>query len=308
MTDPRDPHDPALGAAWRANVRDEPPAALDRSVLAAAHRAVESAPRAADAARPRWRAWTPLAVAAALGVIAFGIVELLPRETPNGNAVVSDMPVAPLRKDAAEPSPPLPAPSPQAPAPASAPPPPPSTAAKPAQPAQPAQPVERDAATPPSAAAGASRTLATESGSNVADKLRERREAAKQLQQRRETAAEVEQRRDNAAAPPQPFAGAPARAKVATPMAGEDKSAAAAAAAPPAPASPAPMARAQSAPAEGAVTRTPDDFIREIERLRSQHRDADAALALSAFRAAYDDADTRLPESLREWARGVPRP
>jgi hypothetical protein len=68
------------------------------------------------------------------------------------------------------------------------------------------------------------------------------------------------------------------------------------------------LARAQREPAKTTTARTPDDFIREIERLRAQGRDADAALALSAFRAAYTDADARLPESLREWARGVPNP
>ena len=68
------------------------------------------------------------------------------------------------------------------------------------------------------------------------------------------------------------------------------------------------MARAQSASANNATTRTPDDFVHEIERLRAQGRDADAALALSAFRAAYPDAEARLPASLRDWAKTVARP
>jgi hypothetical protein len=57
-----------------------------------------------------------------------------------------------------------------------------------------------------------------------------------------------------------------------------------------------------------ATTRTPDDFVREIRRLRSEGRDADAALSLAAFRAAYADADARLPDDLRAWARTVARP
>jgi hypothetical protein len=69
------------------------------------------------------------------------------------------------------------------------------------------------------------------------------------------------------------------------------------------------MMRPQSSlAAADAHARTADDFIRDIERLRGEGRDADAALALSAFRAAYRDADTRLPAALREWARSVPRP
>jgi hypothetical protein len=68
------------------------------------------------------------------------------------------------------------------------------------------------------------------------------------------------------------------------------------------------MLRAQSAPAKVVTPRTPDEFVHEIERLRAEHRDADAALALSAFRAAYPDADARLPASLRDWARTVAQP
>jgi hypothetical protein len=60
--------------------------------------------------------------------------------------------------------------------------------------------------------------------------------------------------------------------------------------------------------AKTVIARSPDDYLRDIRRLRAEGRDADAALALAAFRAAYADADARLPESLREWARTVPVP
>ena len=60
--------------------------------------------------------------------------------------------------------------------------------------------------------------------------------------------------------------------------------------------------------AKVATARAPDDYVRDIRRLRSEGRDADAALALAAFRAAYPDADERLPQELRAWARSVVRP
>jgi len=60
--------------------------------------------------------------------------------------------------------------------------------------------------------------------------------------------------------------------------------------------------------AKVATTRTPEDFVRDIRRLRGEGRDADAGLALAAFRAAYADADERLPQDLRAWARTVARP
>ena len=66
--------------------------------------------------------------------------------------------------------------------------------------------------------------------------------------------------------------------------------------------------RAAEPRAKVATTRTPEDFVRDIRRLRGEGRDADAALALAAFRAAYADADERLPQDLRAWARTVARP
>ena len=73
--------DPKLEEALRAHLREEPPSALDARILAAAHRAVESAPRKVgpEATRPqRW--WMPLAAAAAIGVIAIGVVQQMPKD------------------------------------------------------------------------------------------------------------------------------------------------------------------------------------------------------------------------------------
>lgn len=75
--------DPALERAWRAHSREGPPAALDRAILAAAHRAVGSGPAkvepAREANRPqRW--WMPLAAAATIGAVAVGLLQLSPRD------------------------------------------------------------------------------------------------------------------------------------------------------------------------------------------------------------------------------------
>lgn len=76
--------DPALERAWRAHSRESPPPALDRAILAAAHRAVGSGPQdaartGAEATRPqRW--WMPLAAAATIGVVAIGILQVTPDE------------------------------------------------------------------------------------------------------------------------------------------------------------------------------------------------------------------------------------
>jgi hypothetical protein len=79
---PDDPgRDPALAAAWAQRSSESPPAALDQAILAAAHRAVHAGPRDADssalARRPqRW--WMPLAAAAVIGVVAIGVIQVMP--------------------------------------------------------------------------------------------------------------------------------------------------------------------------------------------------------------------------------------
>lgn len=97
------PRDPAFDEAWRALSAEEPPAAIDAALRAAARREVDAGPRIAVADRiaaPRaakpmnW--WRPLAVAATLGALAVGLVQLIAPErvgAPGRDAaVVSDMP------------------------------------------------------------------------------------------------------------------------------------------------------------------------------------------------------------------------
>lgn len=74
--------DRQLDAAWRAASREQPPEALDASIRAAARRAVAAGPGKPKSAS-WWRAkthWAPLAAAAAVAVIAVGILQLTPPE------------------------------------------------------------------------------------------------------------------------------------------------------------------------------------------------------------------------------------
>jgi hypothetical protein len=68
--------DPDIGAAWQASGREQPPAALDARILAAARREVGARPGRIRAA-PRW--W-PLAAAATVAAVAVGIVQMTPPE------------------------------------------------------------------------------------------------------------------------------------------------------------------------------------------------------------------------------------
>jgi hypothetical protein len=66
------------------------------------------------------------------------------------------------------------------------------------------------------------------------------------------------------------------------------------------------VAPARSAAAPLAL-RTAADYIARIEALLADSRTAEAAHELNAFRAAYPDADERLPEKLKPFAASVQR-
>ena len=95
MNPDRDHVDHAIDALLRAHSAETPPAELDAAILAAAHRAVQSAPREAEnnveATRP-WRWWMPLAAAATIGAIAIGVLQLSPKEPDATSTIVSDTP------------------------------------------------------------------------------------------------------------------------------------------------------------------------------------------------------------------------
>jgi hypothetical protein len=232
--DAGDTGDPALDTAWRAHLRDEPPPALDDAILAAAHRAVGSAPHTIASAA-RWRAWVPLATAATLAVLAFGVVELLPRDADTP-AVTSEVPASAVTSDA-----PASAVTSEV-----------TAGAMTAPPAGAESKVRGDAAP-------AARSPRQEAPAREAGQAREARQAPGAAQKR-------EARGDGAGAATMQDRASPERA-----------------------------------------ARTARDYVDEITRLRAQGDEQAAIGALHAFRAAYADADARLPEPLRQWAAGVPR-
>ena len=308
--------DPDLHKLYREHSREEPPSALDASILAAAHRAVASAPRkaGAEATRPqRW--WMPLAAAAAIGVVAIGIVQQAPKETAIDATSVATAPATP----------PSSAPVQQAPA-----------AAAESQPAPPAD-VGALAKKQKEAEAPASRTpppVANAPKRASEEKLAAAREnkvaaepvpfpAAPALQKpapqkteadavKRDAPMEqsfAESRKDTARDERQVPAGAVAQAPAAAP-------APAPAPAPP-PASVARM-RAQSDSASSAgqsgkmlseqknveedmrtLARDPDAWILRIRKLRDDGNVAQAQRELKEFRALVPDAERRLPPDLR---------
>jgi len=325
MTDDRDLDDPALVAAWRAQSAETPPPALDAAILAAAHRAVKSAPEkispGAEATRP-WRWWAPLAAAATIGVIAIGALQLMPQEHDANTAVVSDMPAgAPAspvdaikakkaedaRNNTSAPSAPAivqSAPTAQPPveqrarqqAPATRP----AASAEQSSAAAPQPfPARKDA---PVAAAAAEQSRAAAPQPSPADK--ERAVAAKPSADRAEAGAAA-----SAPAPapvPEPFASG----KVAAAQApAQEQAAPQAQATPPAAlaAAPAMSKRALRDDAPTSAPRTPDEWIARIRKLMGDGDLAEANRALTGFRAAYRDADARLPADLRPWAATVPR-
>jgi hypothetical protein len=309
--------DPRVDAAWRAASRDEPPAALDDAIRAAARRAVDSAPR-------RWRDkhwWYPFAAVATVAVIAVGLLQLTPPEqvTPT---IVTDAPKV-AKQDAAS-------------APAAPPPSPKSNAIAPGTPA-PVDAKKKLAATDESAGGAASneRGQKPQRQLDEADKLGQMpaRESA------RNTAVPAE------APPPaagmrrsEPFpAAAPEAARrdasVTTEAQGRMRSSAPAAertAPPPAAASPsaagvaggtvtgAPLEEkrmqpksalakdALEAPSQSKTEpRSVEDWIKLIRDLRSEGRIDEATKEIAAFRSAYGErADSLLPADLR--AFGAP--
>jgi len=117
MNPDRDPFDPTLDALLRADSVEEPSPDVDAAILAAAHRAVQSAPREtakpAEATSP-WRWWMPLAAAATIGAITIGVLQLAPKEPQPTATIVSDVPPTETRA-APETAAPAPAPPPAAP-------------------------------------------------------------------------------------------------------------------------------------------------------------------------------------------------
>jgi hypothetical protein len=311
--------DPRVDAAWRAASRDEPPAAIDDAIRAAARRAVDSAPqRKRD---KHW--WYPFAAAATVAVIAVGLLQLTPPEqvTPT---IVTDAPKVAKQEAASAPAPPASSPR--------------SNTITPAVPDS-ADAKKKLAATDERDGGAASNERAQEPQRQLdaADKLAQKpaRESA------RNTAVPAEAPPPSAGARrSEPFpAAAPEAARRDASVTTEAQArlrssvpAAEPAAPPPATASP---PAAASGVAAGAVTSAPleekrmqpksalakdsleapsqskpeprsvEDWIKLIRDLRSEGKIEEATKEIAAFRSAYGErADSLLPADLR--AFGVP--
>jgi len=279
MTDERDLDDSALAAAWRAQSAEAPPAALDDAILAAAHRAVKSAPAkispGSEATRP-WRWWAPLAAAATIGVIAIGVLQLMPHEHDDTTAVISDMPAASsapvdaIKDRKAE----VARDSESAPVA----PPPPVAQTAPAFSPQPL-PARRNAA----------------AAKPAAPRVEPASEAAAPLPERNDTESEAVG-----------MVGAPRQAApaLATQNAPQASRAGAVESSPRL--SKRTLGDGASAATPGTPS-TPEEWIARIRALMAAGDMAEANRAMTAFRAAYRDADARLPADLRPWATTVPR-
>ena len=307
MTPPPDipENDSRLSAAWREHSTEMPPAQLDVAILAAAHRAVGSAPRStgkkaaeagveARAATGPQRWWMPLAAAATIGAIALGILQTAPQETRVTASSVSDTPARPSQSAT-----PLPA-----------------------------------APTDKLATLDKQEMPQTAVGSLTAAAPAKRSASFPEKPSARVVSPQV---RDNAVPPPAQVASAPepfpAQKKSESAESADAKDRAPAAAMPAAPpivAQQSELARTYArqrnevvgapgnAPAIAAMAKTTaradaaaapavdiDAWIIRIRKLHDDGRLAEAAKELIALRAAIPDADGRLPPELRAWAGTV---
>ena len=309
MNDDRDLHDAALDALLRTHSAETPPPAVDAAVLAAAHRAVDGEMRARPArATQPWRWWMPLAAAAAIGVVVIGILPLAPTLVEPTPPVTSDAPTTPA------------APPPSATQPIEA--------ARPDAQGTPMARVPVPSATDRmSAKRGAAATREREATvANDSAPSRPYMEMYRYVPP--EPPAAEQDRRANAtgavaampqAAPapkafrPQQEAAAPAPATQVPQEANAQPPRQGSAAALTQPArSPEVLPRTDAMSLEdrqkvaAAQPRTVDEWFALIRKLRSENRVPDAIRALADFRAAFSDADARLPEDLRDWAKTVP--
>jgi hypothetical protein len=310
MTPVPDPseRDAELSAAWREHSAEMPPARLDAAVLAAAHRAVGSAPRdagkpAAEATSPqRW--WMPLAAAAAIGAVALGILQTLPPESPVTAPSVSDMPARTTASAPALPSPPrdeLAATQRSSAA---------RARTESDTPAMPATPGTREAARSAAPAITPSRQAAKVAAPYAADNVAAPPVSAVAAPQpfpaeKKSPAAETADSKDPARTAPA-LAAAPVVAQSAEPARAEVHRPGETAASAPAASGTVRMAKAVArvdAPSAPAIDI--DAWIIRIRKLHDEGKLADAAKELVALRAAIPDADGRLPPELRAWAATV---
>jgi hypothetical protein len=304
--------DRQVEAAWRAASREEPPAALDAAIRAAARRAVGAGP-----ARARQTRWWPLAAAAVVAAVAVGIVRLTPPEQVTPTIIADSSSMGATKKDEDKPA----APVPQAIV-ASG-----RSAAERTNEAVGAvregdaprrQVAQAPAASPPGAGVALEEKLAAEPSStaNIGAQLAAPPERDRALKSKTETAAtpaesavQVARSEPFPATPPEAKnspapAAPPATAAAAKPLAAPASGGAFATRADElqsgAPTALAKVA-ADSERAKDAAPRPADEWIKLIRRLKSEGRNEEATKELAAFRAAYKGrSDALLPADLRE--------
>ena len=316
---PSPERDPLLDAAWRAHSTELPPRAVDAAILAAAHREVASRPRTAgddDAlaeAREPSRWWWGLAAAAAIGAIAFGLVQLAPFGPAHDPTRATDMP---SEDRLARPASPQLAATAEAPARAK-----PEVAPVPAAGgARDAERVPEPSQAPraPEPGLAAKRVLAPAPVPAPAPAppapppLAEPPAFAAMPRESVSTPGVAPPQPFPMASPPPPAAPAPKQEDAAPSARERVAQAGASRAAPAADAARAePTARVTDADRAAAGTSVegraapplaPEEFVRRIREHYDAGRLDQAARELRAFRDAYADADARLPPELRAWA------
>jgi hypothetical protein len=333
-----DLRDEAVARAWREHVRDEPSAAIDDAIRAAARRAVDAKPavaRKVAEAREPWRWWMPLAAAATIGAVAIGVLQNMPQDAGEPT-VVSDMtsarPAAPKAAPPMQEAAPAPmqeaVPQKKVAPPASAPeardrtplPMPRLQASKPdAAPKRadaPSESKETFVAPPPPADA-----RQVEAG---ADKLKQEQQVGA-LEKRAQATEDLRRNERDApsgfvaspppaaapaSAPPPSLAGAaaPAReSKDAVDAIEPESRAKLRAAAPAAPAAQVATGGRASSASEAMAVTPPATFVATIRRLLAAGDREGAARELQRFRRTHADADARLPDDLKAFAASVPR-
>ena len=247
--------DPKLSRLYRDASAEQPPAALDAAILAAARKHVAKPPRRERSSWWRWMAPASAAATLALGVSIALLIEreqparldeTAPRAAPAAEAAKaadSAVPAQVMTREA--PAADLPAPMRAAPAPV-------TSAPLPAQLPAPA------AAAPAPAAARAEPAPRQDAPAAQAFPLERRERAAESKLSAPQTAAEANAARDAAAgAPGASAAGAPAAAGRLAPL------------------------------RQQAVQRAPEAWLDEIERLKREGRDQEVAEQLAEFRKAH---------------------
>lgn len=303
MNEP-DPRDPRLDVAYRDAANDQPPAAIDERIRAAARRAVAAGPQSLEArarvdAQRSWVARWRVPVSIAATVLIAVTLSYMVQDEEVRKARIDGVPTgpAPAQESSAAPPPPAPAApgakAQEAPAPAA--PPAPAKRAAPAADTAAASRTEPAAVPFPASPPAVRQAPAELEASASADRARENAALAKELEQRQaglerrvaeEARTTADQRLQSAPAPTAVPAPAPA------PMAKPDPSRERALADRPA----GRLEReAVSGRAEQKV-RTPEEWLEDIRRLKTQGRTEDVAKELAEFRKRYPDY--KLPADL----------